>query len=312
MILDKSTSTDPIFGINNKPIFAQLMIFVGTAVLCFSVFGGFGQLWLNHSIGAENVNEFLQHPLQNMQHINAFKWMQLCSSAGMFGLSALLFAFLKNKNGFAFLKMNKLPKLDIVSMIVPITLCSLPIIAFVYYYNQQIHFGAIDKIIRDLENQNGEITKAMLNTSTIAGLMFNLIVVAIIPGIVEELFFRGALQNLLHEGFKNKHVAIIATGIIFSAIHFEFLGFVPRMMMGIMLGYMYVWTGNIWTNIAAHVLNNGISVVAYFLFNNGYIKTDIDKMDHYGTMPTLVAVILFVAVFYLFYKKTAPQNVVTN
>lgn len=304
MSLDKFTSDDQKFNINSKSIFAQLLIFLGTSLLCFSLFAGAAQLWLTRSIGAENSAEFLLHPLQNLQYVNAFKWMQLISSVGMFGISAVLFSFLKNANGFVYLQMNKLPKFDMGSMVIPIVIFSLPIIAIMYYYNQQIHFGSLDKWLREVELQNGEITKAMLSSTTLLGLVFNLIVVAIVPGIVEELFFRGILQNLLHESLKNKHIAIWFTALIFSAVHMEFLGFFPRMMMGAMLGYMYMWSGNIWVNIFAHVLNNGISVVAFYLFHNNFIKTDIDKMEHYGLVPTIIAVVLFTASFYLFYKKT--------
>ncbi|MEN9523508.1 MAG: hypothetical protein RL065_1885 [Bacteroidota bacterium] len=304
MSLDKFTSEEQKFNINNKSIFAQLLIFFGTTMLCFAVFAGAGQLWLVQSVGADNSNEFLKHPLQNLQFVNPFKWMQLLSSIGMFGLSAILFSFLKNKNGFAYLQMNKLPKFDLIGLTIPIVVFSLPIIAMMYFYNQKIHFWSLDKWLREVELQNGEITKAMLSSTTIAGLMFNLIVVAIVPGIVEELFFRGIFQNLMHEGFKNKHAAIWITAIIFSAVHMEFLGFFPRMMMGAMLGYMYMWSGNIWVNIITHALNNGISVIAFFLYHNQLIKTDIDKMEHYGIVPTIFAMVMFAAAYFLFYKKT--------
>jgi membrane protease YdiL (CAAX protease family) len=305
---DKNNIMEHKFGINNKTIFAQLLIFIGTTMLCFSVFAGIGQLWLNAKLGAENVNLFLQYPLQHLQFINAFKWVQLFSSIGMFGLSAILISFLKNKNGFTYLKINELPKLHSISFVLPLVIFSLPIIAYLYYYNQQVHFGALDKWLRDVEHQNSEITKAMLSSTTIAGLLFNLIVIAIVPGMVEELFFRGALQNLLHEGFKNKHIAIWTSAIIFSAVHMEFLGFVPRLLMGAMLGYLYVYTENIWVNILAHLLNNGISVVAYFLYINGFTTTDIDKVEHYGILPTMAAVVLFTTTFYYFYKKNVAQK----
>ena len=173
--------------------------------------------------------------------------------------------------------MNKMPKIDVIAWVVPIVIFSMPIIAILFFYNQQIHFGAMDKWLRDVELQNGEITKAMLSSTTLLGLAFNLIVVAIVPGIVEELFFRGVLQNIIHESSKNKHIAIWFTALFFSAVHMEFLGFFPRLLMGAMLGYMYVWTGNIWINIFAHALNNGISVVAFYLYHNQFIKTDIDN-----------------------------------
>jgi membrane protease YdiL (CAAX protease family) len=312
MSLDKFTSEEQKFNINNKSSFAQLLIFFGTTMLCFAVLAGFGQLWLTKMIGAENSNEFLKHPLQNLQFANAFKWVQLLSSIGMFGLSAILFSFLKKKNGFEYLRMNKMPKIDVIAWVVPIVIFSMPIIAILFFYNQQIHFGAMDKWLRDVELQNGEITKAMLSSTTLLGLAFNLIVVAIVPGIVEELFFRGVLQNIINESSKNKHIAIWFTALIFSAVHMEFLGFFPRLLMGAMLGYMYVWTGNIWINIFAHALNNGISVVAFYLYHNQFIKTDIDKMEHYGVVPTIVAVVLFTACYYLFYKKTEQLQLETQ
>jgi uncharacterized protein len=297
------------FGINKRPLFAQALIFFGTSVLCLSVFGGFSQLLLNRIIGADNVAAFMQNPMQNLPFMNAFKWTQLVSSIGMFGISALMFSFLKTKNGFTYLQLTKVPKLQQISLVVPIVIFSLPIIAFVYYYNQQINFGSMNKIVHDLENQNASITKAFLSSTTILGLAFNLLIVAIVPGIVEEIFFRGVLQKLLNEGFKNKHVAITISAVLFSAMHMEFLGFIPRFLMGLMLGYLFDWSKNIWVNITAHALNNGISVIAYFMFVKGYINTDIDNIDHYGLLPTAISFALFGAVFYLFYKNASANQV---
>ncbi|MEY2829696.1 MAG: hypothetical protein RIQ33_1554 [Bacteroidota bacterium] len=297
------------FGINKNSIFSQILIFFGTTLLCLSVFAGFSQLFLAKIIGADNVAAFIQNPFNNIQFINVFKCTQLVSSIGMFGVSALMFAFLKEKNGFMYLQLTKVPKPITMAFVVPLVLCSLPIIAYVYYYNQQINFGSMNKIVHDLEHQNAEITKAFLSSTTIAGLLFNLLVVAIVPGIVEEIFFRGVLQKLLHEGFRNKHAAIIISAILFSAMHMEFLGFIPRFLMGLMLGYLFDWSKNIWVNIAAHALNNGISVIAYFMFVKGYTSTDIDNMDHYGIAPTAIAVVFFAVLFYLFYKNVNKQPI---
>jgi membrane protease YdiL (CAAX protease family) len=89
----------------------------------------------------------------------------------------------------------------------------------------------------------------------------------------------------------------------------EFLGFIPRFLMGLMLGYLFDWSKNIWVNIAAHALNNGISVIAYFMFVKGYTSTDIDNMDHYGIAPTAIAVVFFAVLFYLFYKNVNQQPI---
>jgi hypothetical protein len=77
----------------------------------------------------------------------------------------------------------------------------------------------------------------------------------------------------------NPHVAIILSAAIFSFIHFQFYGFLPRMFLGILLGYMFYITGSLWTSILMHFLNNGAAVVLYYLNNKGTISIDI---DHFG------------------------------
>ena len=97
----------------------------------------------------------------------------------------------------------------------------------------------------------------------------------------EELTFRGVLQQGLTRRMKSPHVAIILSAAIFSFIHFQFYGFLPRMFLGILLGYMFYITGSLWTSITMHFVNNGTAVVLYYLNNKGII--DIDP-EHFGEM----------------------------
>jgi membrane protease YdiL (CAAX protease family) len=91
------------------------------------------------------------------------------------------------------------------------------------------------------------------------------VIVAIIPAITEEIFFRGCLQNFVRMCFYNLHVSVIFTAIIFSAIHGDYFGFLPRFMFGLVLGYAFAYSGNIWVSIVGHFLNNCITIVAYFI-----------------------------------------------
>ncbi|MCK5209782.1 MAG: CPBP family intramembrane metalloprotease, partial [Cyclobacteriaceae bacterium] len=129
-----------------------------------------------------------------------------------------------------------------------------------------------------------------------------IIVIAVIPGVGEELLFRGFIQNILKRIFKNDHIAIWVAAILFSAIHFQFYGFIPRMLLGALFGYLYVWTGNLLIPIVAHFLNNSISLFALYIYQKGLIDIDVESTE---ALPT-VYIIIFSALFAiaLIYFKT--------
>lgn len=142
-------------------------------------------------------------------------------------------------------------------------------------------FEAIETWMKTLEETAAAATEKMLKVDTLGGLLVNLLIIALIPALGEELTFRGVLQQSLTRGIKNPHVAIILAAGIFSFIHFQFYGFLPRMFLGILLGYMFYITGSLWTSILMHFLNNGTAVVLYYLNHKGIIDVDV---DHFGQM----------------------------
>ena len=103
-------------------------------------------------------------------------------------------------------------------------------------------------------------TNTLLNTDSWGGFFMNIIIIAIMAGIGEELMFRGVIQKILIGWTKNIHLGILYTAIIFSAIHFQFYGFVPRMILGMVLGYLYIWSKSLWVPVIAHAINNALTV----------------------------------------------------
>ena len=110
------------------------------------------------------------------------------------------------------------------------------------------------------DNNAEKITKYFLKMNTLGDLFFNVLVIAIIPAIGEELFFRGYLQEKMTQWLGKPDVAIIITAILFSAIHMQFQGFLPRFALGLILGYLFYWSGSLWLPIIAHLLNNAMAV----------------------------------------------------
>ena len=144
-------------------------------------------------------------------------------------------------------------------------------------------FEKLEDYLKMLEETAAATTEKMLNVNTFGGLLLNLLVIALIPAIGEELTFRGVLQQGLMRKM-NPHVAIVLSAAIFSFIHFQFFGFLPRMFLGLLLGYMFYITNSLWTSILMHFVNNGTAVVVYYLNNKGTISID---PEHFGEVPSL-------------------------
>lgn len=164
---------------------------------------------------------------------------------------------------------------------------SLPITNQLGTWNEGMKLGGmfepLETWMKALEDSAAAITERMLNVNTIGGLLLNLIVIALIPAVGEELTFRGVLQQSLTRRLKSPHVAIFLSAAIFSFIHFQFYGFLPRLFLGLLLGYMFYLTGSLWASILMHFLNNGTVVVLYYLNNKGIIDIDV---EHFGAMPS--------------------------
>ena len=139
-------------------------------------------------------------------------------------------------------------------------------------------FSKLEEYLKMLEESTQAALEKMINTDKFGGLLLNLFIIALIPAVGEELTFRGVLQQSLTRKM-NPHIAIILSAAIFSFIHFQFYGFLPRMFLGILLGYMFYISGSLWPNILMHFVNNGLVVVLYYLTNKGIINVDV---EHFG------------------------------
>ncbi|MDE5874886.1 MAG: CPBP family intramembrane metalloprotease [Muribaculaceae bacterium] len=134
-------------------------------------------------------------------------------------------------------------------------------------WNQNIHLPesmkSIEDTLRTLEETNGGVAEKMLGGEGILNLILSVSIVGILTGFSEELFFRGSLQHVMFNCIRSKGAAIWITAFIFSALHFQFFGFVPRLIMGVFFGYLLIWTESLWIPIAAHILNNSVVAVTY-------------------------------------------------
>lgn len=169
-----------------------------------------------------------------------------------------------------------------------------PAMNVVISFNESIEFtGALAPVmdmLRTMEDNASAMIEVMQGTGTWADLLMNILIIGVAAGFSEELFFRGALQRLLSTGGMNPHAAIWVSALVFSAVHLQFFGFVPRMLLGAYFGYLLLWGRSIWLPAAAHALNNSIYVVAkWHYMRAGTPDVTVDNVGLGDTWPAAVA-----------------------
>jgi len=218
---------------------------------------------------------------------NSLKLFQLVQSIGMFILPPLILAYFWSDKPLVYLQLTKKINPTHAGFIIIFIVLAIPFVNLLTELNQQMvlpaSFSGLESWMKASEVQALQLTEQMLNVHHISGLLFNIFLIAIIPALGEELFFRGALQRIFNE-WKGVKTAIWITAFIFSAIHLQFYGFLPRLLLGAFFGYLLFWSGSLWLPILAHFTNNLIAVIFYYLKNNGYPLTDIDTIGKGDTM----------------------------
>jgi len=161
---------------------------------------------------------------------------------------------------------------------------------------------------RARETQAEELTKFFTTFHSIGDFLFGFFVIALLPAIGEELVFRGMLQPELFRYSGNHHVAIWVSAFIFSAFHMQFFGFVPRLFLGALFGYLYLWSGNFLIPMIAHFVNNGFLVLIMYLHQKGIITTDLDSPEA-APWPLVVSfTLVFIALLVYFKKYYTSRN----
>jgi len=243
------------------------------------------------------------------ENLNFYKYIQIFNHLGMFLAPSLLFAFLVKGNIGRYLKINHLPKIfTITSGILLIIIC-LPFINWLMTINESMklpqNFASLEEWMRKSEDSAMLITNEFLNVKSLGGLLINMLMMAVIPAIGEEFLFRGVLQKQFKDWFGNIHIAIFIASFLFSAMHMQFFGFLPRFVLGILLGYLFYFSRNLWVPIIAHFFNNGLAVLIFYLNAKKITETDIDKLGSSGEDYILIigCVIFTVIIMMSIYKR---------
>ncbi len=291
----------------------QLLFLGALSIVSAGLFAALGFALVRPLFGITNLEDviraFTTQPdevAKNPGELNALKLLQLLASIGAFLLPALFFAQRKFPVG-DYLKLKIVPRFSLLLLAIAILFLSTPLVQFTYELNQKLSLpafmGDLEKEIRSSEDASEKLMLLFLKMPGPIDLLFNLLVIAVIPAIGEELMFRGCIQQVINEWINKEHAAVWISAAIFSFIHFEFYGFIPRLLLGALLGYLFLWSGNLWTPIAAHALNNGVQVILIYLHDHGMIAFDINSNDPIPIIIVLICTVLTAAGVYMYQRK---------
>ncbi|MBI3502155.1 MAG: CPBP family intramembrane metalloprotease [Bacteroidetes bacterium] len=252
--------------------------------------------------------------VSNPKLITGMKIAQAVSVLFTFILPAFLFAHFTSEKKTGYLQMNKGFPLMIGITVILLVFSVMPAINWAGELNSHMKLpefmAGIEAWMKSSEEKLKKLTEAFLQMDSAVDLIVNVIVVALLAAVGEELFFRGCMQNVFLEWTKNKHAAVWVTAILFSALHAQFYGFLPRMLLGVVLGYLYIWSGSLWLSMLFHFLNNGMAVVFAYLIGKNMLQEEAENIGAgqtplyfiFGSAIVSVGLLMFV------YRNRNPEQ----
>lgn len=243
------------------------------------------------------------------------KYFQIVSQVGTFIIPVFIFAFLDGNRIGSYLKLNSKPGFFILIFAGLSILLASPFINYVTEWNMQMQLpsamGGIEEWMKGSEDKAAQLTVLFLDVRTLWGFLVNILMIGILPAFGEEFMFRGIVQPLFHKWTKNIHVAVLLSAFLFSAMHVQFFSFIPRFLMGILLGYSFVWSGSLWVPVFLHFVNNSAAVIMTFLFKLGRTDNSFETIGTGEAAATQVLasmVLTAVAVFLMYFLSKRKKQ----
>ena len=241
--------------------------------------------------------------------IAVLKYFQVVQSIGLFVLSPFIIAYLYEGDAITYLNLNR--KLSGGSILIGLlaVLMAGPLVGFLGELNEQLHLpgflAGFETWMQTMEESAARLIDNFMHVETIWGLLFNIFMIAVIPALGEELLFRGVIQKIFTNMTRNYHWGIWISAFMFSALHMQFYGFLPRMLLGGIFGYLLVFSGSIWLPIIAHFINNLVGVLALYAENGG--NETMDSITHfadsYNNSAVMAVISLVLTTLLLYFLK---------
>lgn len=292
----------------NSP-YTQLLMLLGYAVTGIFIFLLIGLAIITAMYGFGALTNPVILSGGEEKYRPALQILLIAQSVGLFLAPPLFLAITERKKINVFYGFKK-PEPNLLLLVFLIMAVSMPFMEWTAVINQKMilpdFLKSIENWMRQKEDEAMQTTLLLLKMQHISELVANLFLIALLPGIAEELMFRGGVQRSFLRIFKNPHLAIWASAFLFSAIHLQFYGFLPRLLLGAGFGYIYYLSGSLWYAMLAHFLNNAYAVcAAWYMQKNNIPLSEADNISHFAWYGYLISFILTILVFRYFKTKTS-------
>jgi len=256
------------------------------------------------------IYQILGNP--DADNLGMIKYFQIIQSVFLFLVPALIAAWLYSENLPRYLQSDKKPGALTLILVMLTLIVAIPFLNALALFNSEMilpqWMHSLEVKIKSMEETAGRLTGLFLTGGNGFTLVINMIMIAVLPALGEEFLFRGVIQRLLTEWTANKHLGIWMTAFLFSFIHFQFYGFLPRFLLGLYFGYLLVWSSSIWVPVVGHFINNGIAVLYYHFATKPMGETNMDKMGiskeyNYTLYLSIVSISLLLIFTYMKEKE---------
>ena len=290
-------------------LLVSMLIILGVGIILFLVFllAGINIFDSNINI-VENISSSLSR-----KDIGFLRYLMISQDISLFIVPSIIIISLmkpvqqKRLSGITF------PGLKDVGLVIVLAFCIFPITSFTGQINAGMElpdwFSGVERWMVTKEENATSVINLLIVSDTFWMMILNLFMIAVLPAIGEEFIFRGVFQKIFYRLFRSGHIAIWITAFIFSAIHFQFFGFIPRFILGLVFGYLYLWSGTLWLPVISHFVNNAVPVIGAFVigWEKVNIQTDISLGKQLLGLP--LPIIISLVILYYFRNSFREKSV---
>lgn len=219
-----------------------------------------------------------------------------------------------------YMGIEKMPGALSFILAIGIMICSVPLMNCIIAWNESLHLpssmAALEQSMKASEESARQAIALLMGGSGVGSLVMSVLIIGVLAGFSEELYFRGGIQRLLVTRPMNVHAAIWLTAFIFSAIHLQFYGFFPRLLLGAFFGYLLCWSGSLWLPILCHIFNNSVICVATWRVARTGVPGEKSIVDLIGSNPAtdwpwIAASIIAVTILLILLRRTTARHKAT-
>ncbi len=270
----------------------------------------------NSTISIDQIGNLLQNPTQVPHAWWYIMSMQLVAHIFTFLAPSLVYWRWIEKRSLSHFIKKPTPSFLLLLITFAVVIVFMPFDSLVIELNKKMSLPPNLKVIEDwMSDQEVMLERMSLFLTDFTSwtkLLVAFFVIAVTAAVGEECLFRGLIQRKIFDKIQNMHVAIWIAAALFSAIHLQFYGFLPRMLLGALFGYLYWWSANLWVPILAHMVNNGFTIILIFFNNKKIIEFDISQSDNSVSASVGIISLLLTGVLLYYFKKNTGNVVLST